>query len=76
MVPGFFRLFGLLFAGIALLFVLKPRAMTQNRIRTSDGTSATIEPSETQLLAMRIMAGFMVLFGLSFTFGFGFGPGF
>ncbi|KTG10296.1 hypothetical protein AUR64_12020 [Haloprofundus marisrubri] len=73
---GFIRLFGLLFAAVALLFVFKPRAMTQNRIRTNDGTSATIEPTDTQLLAVRIVAGFMALFGLHFTFGFGFDPSF
>jgi hypothetical protein len=66
-----FRLFGLLFAGIGLLNLLRPREMTAYAIRrrASGGIDGHIEPTQTRLLFTRLMGGVMVLVGLGLAAG-------
>lgn len=66
-----FRLFGLLFAALGALNVLRPRAMTSYQIRRRTGgeVDGQIEPTETRLLFTRIVGGFAVLIGLALFFG-------
>jgi hypothetical protein len=65
-----FRLFGLLFAAIGALNLVRPRAMTAYRIRRRHGeVDGTIEPSRTRLLFTRFMGGVGVVIGLGLAAG-------
>jgi hypothetical protein len=66
-----FRLFGLLFAAVGALNVLKPRAMRSYQIRRRTGgeVDGQIEPTETRLRFTRIVGGFGVLVGLALALG-------
>jgi hypothetical protein len=65
-----FRLFGLLFAGIGALNLVRPREMTAYRIRRRHGeVDGTIEPSRTRLLFTRLMGGVGVVIGLGLASG-------
>lgn len=68
---AFFRLFGLLFAAIGLLNLLRPREMTAYSIRrrTGGGIDGRIEPTPTRLLFTRLVGGVMVLLGLGLATG-------
>ncbi|PSP97969.1 hypothetical protein BRC89_09940 [Halobacteriales archaeon QS_4_70_19] len=69
-----FRLFGLLFAGIGALNLVRLREMTAYRIRRRPGeVDGTIEPSWTRLLFARLMGGVGVVIGLGLASGL-FGP--
>jgi hypothetical protein len=68
--PLLFRLFGLLFAGIGALNLLRPRAMTAYQIRQRHGQiDGTIEPSRTRLLFTRVMGGVGIAVGLGLASG-------
>lgn len=69
--PPVFRLFGLVFAALGLLNVLRPRAMTsyQIRRRTRGDVEGRIEPTATRLLVTRIIGGLAVVIGLSLAAG-------
>lgn len=73
-VGGFllFRLFGLVFAGLGLLNLVRPRAMTAYAIRRRAGgeIEGHVEPTATRLLFTRVMGGVMVLVGLGLAAGF------
>ena len=66
-----FRLFGLVFAGLGLLNVVRPREMTAYAIRRRAGgpIEGQIEPTATRLLFTRAMGGVMVLAGLGLATG-------
>ena len=66
-----FRLFGLVFAAIGVLNVLRPREMTAYAIRRRAGgpIDGHIEPTPTRLLFTRFMGGVMVVIGLGLTVG-------
>ncbi len=63
--PPVFRLFGLLFAALGALNVLRPRAMTsyQIRRRTRGDVEGRIEPTRTRLLVTRVIGGVAVVVG-------------
>ena len=62
-----FRLFGLLFAAVGGLNLVKPRAMTayQIRRRTGGGIEGRIEPTRTRLLFTRVVGAVAVVVGLA-----------
>lgn len=66
-----FKLFGLLFAGLGALNVLRPREMTSYAIRQRSGTSidGRIEPTPTRLLITRLLGAVMVVVGLGLALG-------
>ena len=66
-----FRLFGLVFAGLGLLNVLRPREMTAYAIRRRAGgpIEGQIEPTATRLLLTRFMGGVMILLGAGLGLG-------
>ena len=66
-----FRLFGLVFAGLGLLNVVRPREMTAYAIRRRSGgpIEGRIEPTATRLLFTRAIGGVMVLAGLGLAAG-------
>lgn len=68
---GMFRLFGLLFAAVGALNLLRPRAMTayQIRRRTAGQVQGQIEPTQTRLLFTRLMGGVAVVIGLGLVTG-------
>lgn len=67
-----FRLFGLLFAVIGVLNVVRPREMTAYQVRNRVGGSVDgrIEPTSTRLLLTRLIGGVMVVVGLGLALGF------
>lgn len=80
MMPGFnplqiggllFQLFGLVFAIIGALNLIKPREMTAYTIRhrTAGKIEGQIEPTPTRLLFTRLMGGVMLVVGLSLALG-------
>ena len=66
-----FRLFGLVFAAVGALHLLKPREMTayQIRRRTGGDVDGRIEPTATRLLFTRLVGGFGILLGLALAAG-------
>ena len=66
-----FRLFGVVFALIGLLNLLKPRAMTAYAIRRRTGgqIQGHIEPTRTRLLFTRFVGAVGVLIGLGLATG-------
>lgn len=66
-----FRLFGLVFAGLGLLNLARPREMTAYAIRrrAGGGVDGHIEPTPTRLLFTRVMGGVMVVVGLGLAAG-------
>jgi hypothetical protein len=66
-----FRLFGLLFAALGVLNVLRPREMTAYAIRRRTGgrVEGRIEPTPTRLLVTRLIGGVMAVVGLGLAFG-------
>jgi len=66
-----FRLFGIVFAGLGLLNVVKPREMTAYAIRRRAGgpIEGQIEPTATRLLVTRVVGGVMVLLGAGLALG-------
>lgn len=66
-----FRLFGLVFAGLGLLNLVRPRQMTAYAIRRRAGgpIEGQIEPTATRLLFTRIVGGVMALVGLGLAAG-------
>lgn len=69
--PPVFRLFGLAFAALGALNVLRPRAMTSYRIRrrTRGEVEGQIEPTRTRLLFTRVVGGLAVVIGLALAAG-------
>lgn len=67
-----FRLFGLVFAVLGVLNLVRPREMTAYAIRrrTGGGIDGHIEPTPTRLLFPRVMGGVMIVVGLGLTLGF------
>lgn len=67
-----FGLFGLVFAVLGLLNLVRPRAMTAYAIRRRAGgeIEGHVEPTATRLLFTRVMGGVMVLVGLGLATGF------
>ena len=67
-----FRLFGLLFAALGALNVLRPRAMTAYAIRQRTGgeIQGHVEPTPIRLLLTRVIGGVSVLLGLGLALGF------
>ncbi|CDK40469.1 hypothetical protein DM2_391 [Halorubrum sp. DM2] len=67
MFPAPFRLFfavvPLLVAGGALAMAAFPRRLTRWNLRSADGSTETIEPSDTRILLMRVMG--VVVAGLA-----------
>jgi len=66
-----FRLFGLLFAALGVLNLLRPREMTAYQIRQRAGgpIDGQIEPTQTRLLFTRFIGGIMVIIGLGLVTG-------
>lgn len=66
-----FRLFGLLFAGLGALNVLRPREMTSYAIRRRSGNAidGRIEPTPIRLLITRLLGAVMVIVGLGLALG-------
>lgn len=66
-----FQLFGLFFALLGALNLLRPREMTSFAIRsrTSGNIEGHIEPSPVRLLFTRIMGGIIVIIGLGLAVG-------
>ena len=66
-----FRLFGLLFAGLGALNVLRPREMTSYAIRRRSGNSidGRIEPTPIRVLITRLLGAVMVVVGLGLALG-------
>lgn len=65
-----FRLFGLLFAAIGALNLVRPRTMTAYQVRRRHGDiDGTIEPTRTRLLFTRFMGGVGVIIGLGLAAG-------
>ena len=66
-----FRLFGVVFALIGLLNLLKPREMTAYAIRRRTGgqVQGRIEPTRTRLLFTRLVGAVGVLVGLGLATG-------
>ena len=66
-----FRLFGVVFALIGLLNLLKPREMTAYAIRRRAGgpVDGHIEPTQTRLLFTRLVGAVGVLIGLGLATG-------
>lgn len=66
-----FRLFGLAFAAVGALNLLRPREMTSYAVRRRTGgeVDGRIEPTETRLLLTRLMGGLFVLVGLGLFLG-------
>jgi len=71
--PAVFRLFGVLFAVLGLLNVVKPREMTayQIRRRTYGAVDGRIEPTETRLWVTRVIGVVMVAVGIGLASGSG-----
>jgi hypothetical protein len=69
--PAIFSLFALLFVGVGVLNVLKPREMTAYQIKRRSGVEGTIEPTETRIMLTRIFGVIAIIFGLSFLTGIG-----
>ena len=69
--PPVFRLFGLVFAALGALNLLRPRAMTsyQIRRRTRGDVEGQIEPTPTRLLFTRVVGGLAVVIGLALAGG-------
>lgn len=68
--PLFFRLFGLLFAVVGALNVLRPREMAAWQVRHGYGeVDGRIEPSDTRVLLMRVFGGFFLVVGLGIFLG-------
>lgn len=69
--PPVFRLFGLVFAVLGLVNVLRPRAMTSYRIRrrTRGEVEGQIEPTPARLLFTRVVGGLMIVVGLALAAG-------
>lgn len=67
-----FRLFGLLFAVLGLVNLLRPREMTAYAIRrqAGGGVDGHVEPTPTRLLFTRVVGGVMVVVGLGLATGF------
>lgn len=67
-----FPLFGLVFAIIGALNLVKPREMTAYTIRRRTGgeIEGQIEPTPTRLLFTRLMGGVMLVIGLGLVLGF------
>lgn len=74
--PGFglFRLFGLLFAAVSFARAWKPRELSARRLRTADGEIARVEPTDAQVLLLRVVAVVFGLVGLSMALGGPFAP--
>jgi hypothetical protein len=71
-VGGFlFPLFGLVFALIGALNLIRPREMTAYTLRRRTGgeIEGQIEPTPTRLLFTRLMGGVMLVIGLGLVFG-------
>jgi hypothetical protein len=66
-----FRLFGLVFAAVGLLNLLRPREMTAYTIRrrTAGEVDGRIEPTRTRLLLTRLFGGVGVVVGLGLALG-------
>ncbi|MHB9288042.1 hypothetical protein ACKVMT_13490 [Halobacteriales archaeon Cl-PHB] len=66
-----FRLFGLAFAALGVLNLVKPREMTAYAIRRRAGgpVEGHIEPTATRLWFTRIIGGVMVVVGLGLAAG-------
>ena len=66
-----FRLFGLVFAALGVLSLLRPREMTayQMRQRAGGAIDGRIEPTQTRLLFTRLIGGVMVIIGLGLAAG-------
>ncbi|QLG29417.1 hypothetical protein HUG10_04205 [Halorarum halophilum] len=64
-----FRLFGLLFAVVAFAMAWKPRELSARRIRSPDGSLATIEPTDAQVTLLRVVAVVFGLVGLAMALG-------
>lgn len=66
-----FQLFGLVFAAIGALNLVKPRAMTayQIRRRTGGQLEGSIEPTATRLLFTRLVGAVGILIGLALASG-------
>jgi hypothetical protein len=66
-----FRLFGLVFAAVGALHLVKPREMTayQIRRRTDGEVDGRIEPTKTRLLFTRVVGAFGVVLGLALAAG-------
>lgn len=69
--PLFFRLFGLVFALLGGLNLVKPREMTTYTVRRRAGgdIDGQIEPTATRLLLTRLIGGVMLLVGLGLAAG-------
>lgn len=69
--PPIFRLFGLFFAAVGALNLVKPREMTSYAVkrRVGGATDGRIEPTRTRLLFTRLVGGFMILIGLGLATG-------
>jgi hypothetical protein len=66
-----FRLFGLLFAAVGALNLLRPREMTAYAIRRRAGgpVDGRIEPTETRLLFTRLVGAVILVVGLGLFLG-------
>lgn len=66
-----FRLFGLFFAAIGVLNIIRPREMTAYTIRRRAGGSieGQIEPTAIRLHFTRLVGGMMVILGLGLAAG-------
>lgn len=66
-----FPLFGLVFAAISVLNLVKPREMTAYTIRRRAGgeIDGQIGPTATRLMFTRLMGGLMIVVGLGLAFG-------
>jgi hypothetical protein len=66
-----FRLFGLVFAAIGVLNLLRPREMTAYTIRRRAGGAidGQIEPTQTWLLFTRLIGAVMIIIGLGLVVG-------
>ncbi len=66
-----FRLFGLAFAALGVLNIVKPREMTAFAVRQRRGgpVEGRIEPTAARLWVTRIVGGLMVVFGLDMAIG-------
>ncbi len=68
---SFFRLFGLVFAVLGGLNLVKPREMTAYTIRRRTGgeIDGQIEPTVTRLWITRLIGGVMMLVGIGMALG-------
>lgn len=67
-----FPLFGLVFAVVGVLNLVRPREMTSYAIRQRAGgpVDGHVEPTPTRLLFTRLVGGVMVILGLGLASGF------